>query len=112
MAEKRESRRLITGSHCNIDCAIPDKLKIKDISISGICLETSRRININSIYSMNFVTKGSGGETLKGNVIWSRLRKSIKYNFDIIPIYHIGIKFIEDNDGNAYLEKLTENLAN
>ncbi len=112
MAEKREHRRIITGSHCNIDCVIADKVKIKDISIGGMCLETSKYINKKNSYSMNFVTKESGEKTLKGNVIWSKLRKSIKYNFDIIPIYHIGIKFIEDNDGNAYLEKLTKNLAN
>ena len=110
--EKRAYKRLITGSHCNIDCAIADKVKIKDISRSGICLETSRRININSIYSMNFVTKGIGEKTLKGNVVWSTLIRSIKDNFDIIPIYQIGIKFIEQNDGNTYLEKLTKKLAN
>ena len=110
--EKRAYKRLTTGYHCDIDCAIADKVKIKDISIGGICLETSKYIVIKSSYSMNFVTKESGEKTLSGKVIWSRLRRSIKDKVDIIPIYHIGIKFIEDNDGNAYLEKLTERLAN
>ncbi len=110
--EKRAHKRIITGSHCNIDCIIADKVKIKDISIGGICLETSKYINKKSSYRINFVTKESGEKTLSGNVIWSKLRRSIKNNFDIIPIYQIGIKFIEDNDGNAYLEKLTESLAN
>jgi hypothetical protein len=74
MAEKREHRRIITGSHCNIDCVIADKVKIKDISIGGICLETSKYTNIKFNYSMNFVTKESGEKTLKGKVVWSRER--------------------------------------
>jgi hypothetical protein len=109
---KRAYKRFITGFRCDIYSAIADKVKIKDISISGICLETSRRINIKSIYSMNFVAKEIGEKTLKGRVVWSTLRRSIKDNFDIIPIYHVGIKFIELNDGKRYLEKLTESLAN
>ena len=112
MAEKRASKRLITGSHCALDCAITNKVKIKDISISGICLETSRRINIKSIYSTNIVNKEIGDKKLKGEVVWSKLRGSIKDKDDIIPIYHIGINFIEQNDGNTYLEKLNERLSN
>ena len=110
--DKRKYKRFTAGYYFDIDSDIADKVKIRDISISGICLETSRRININSIYSMNFVTKGIGEKTLKGNVVWSTLIRSIKDNFDIIPIYQIGIKFIEENDGNTYLEKLTKKLAN
>ncbi len=109
--EKRAYERFITGSRCEIDCATSDKVKIKDLSISGVCLETARRINITSIYSMNFVDKEIGGKTLKGKVVWSTLRRSIKDNVDIIPIYHIGLKFIEQNDGHTYLEKLTEGLS-
>ena len=110
--EKRAYKRFITGSRCDIDSAIADKVNIKDISISGICLETARRINIKSIFSMNFVDKEIGEKTLQGKVVWSTLRRSIKDNVDIIPIYHIGIKFFEQNDGKTYLEKLTESLAN
>ena len=110
--EKRAYRRIIIGSHCNINCVMADKVKIKDISMTGICLETSRRMHIKSIYSMNFMNKEIGRETLKGKVVWSKLRRSIKDKVNIIPIYQIGIKFIEQNDGNTYLEKLTESLAN
>ena len=68
MAEKREYNRLISGSYCDIYCAMADHIKIKDIGIGGICLETSRHLKINSIYSMNFVTNEIGKKTLKAKL--------------------------------------------
>ena len=111
MAEKREHRRIITGSHCNIDCVIADKVKIKDISIGGICLETPRRISAKGIYDMKIITRKNGEEKLKGKVVWATLRRSIKDKVDIIPIYDIGLKFVEQNSNkNKFLKKITEKL--
>jgi len=113
MAEKRAHRRIITGSHCNIDCVIADKVKIKDISIGGICLETPRRISAKGIYDMKIITRKNGEEKLKGKVVWATLRRSIKDKVDIIPIYDVGFTFAEQNDKkNTFLEKLTESLSN
>ena len=110
--EKRSFKRLTTGSHCDINCAIADKVKIKDISIGGICLETSRRINTNSIFDMKIVTKGNEEVSVKGKVTWSYLKKSLKDKGDFFPIYDIGFKFIEQNDKeNKFLEILTKRLA-
>jgi hypothetical protein len=109
--EKRAYKRLPTASHCDIDCAISDKIKIKDISIGGVCLETSKHIDINTNYSLNFVTKGIGKRNLKGKVVWSELKNSIKDKIDVIPIYQIGLKFIKRNDDHLYLEHLVNRLA-
>jgi len=109
--EKRAYKRFATGSFCNMDCAIADKVKIKDISIGGICLETSRRISAKSIYDMKIIIRKNEGEELKGKVIWSTLSRSIKDKADIIPIYDIGLKFVEQNsDKNKFLEKIIERL--
>jgi hypothetical protein len=109
--EKRTYKRFATGSFCDMDCAIADKVKIKDISIGGICLETSRRISAKSIYDMKIIIRKNEGEELKGKVIWSTLSRSIKDKIDIIPIYDIGLKFVEQNSNkNKFLKKITEKL--
>lgn len=110
--EKRAYKRLATKSHCDIKCAVGHKQKIKNISIGGICLETSRHIGPNSIYDMKIVTKGYEEEHLKGEVVWSYLTKSLKDNGDLYPIYNIGFKFIGQNDKkNKFLQTLTKRLA-
>ncbi|MHA2220092.1 MAG: PilZ domain-containing protein [Candidatus Hodarchaeales archaeon] len=108
----REHKRFKTGSHCNIECAIAHNVKIKDISIGGICLETSRYIESKNIYDMKIVTKSNEETFLKGKVVWSSLRKSIKDKADIFPIFDIGLNFIEQNDNkNKFLENITKKLS-
>ncbi|MHA2219873.1 MAG: PilZ domain-containing protein [Candidatus Hodarchaeales archaeon] len=89
-----------------------NRVKITDISIDGICLESSRHIDTKNTYSMKIVTKRNEEIMLKGEVVWSSLRKSIKEKGNIFPIYDIGLKFIEQNDEkNNFLKKITERLA-
>ena len=38
--DKRKYKRFTAGYYFDIDSDIADKVKIRDISISGICLET------------------------------------------------------------------------
>ncbi|MHA2219384.1 MAG: PilZ domain-containing protein [Candidatus Hodarchaeales archaeon] len=110
--ENRVHKRHKTGSYCNVECAIAKDVKIKDISIDGICLETSQHIDTRNPYDMKLVTKNKEEIMLKGEVVWSSLIKSIKDKDNIYPIYDIGLKFIEQNDyKNKFLEKLIEQLT-
>jgi hypothetical protein len=110
--KNRVFERFKTGSHCDIECAIADKVKIKNISIGGICLETSRHIETRSIYDMKIITKRNEKAALKGEVVWASLRGSIKDKEDIYPVYDIGFKFIEQGDDKKiFLENLTQRLA-
>jgi hypothetical protein len=109
--ENRIHKRHKTASHCSVECAITHKVKIKDMSNGGICLETSRHIDTRNTYDLKLVTKKKEEIMLKGEVVWSSLIKSIKNKGNIYPIYDIGIKFVEQNDNkNKFLEKLTESL--
>lgn len=108
----RVHRRYETGSHCSATCTKGSKIKIKDISIGGICLETSQHIDTRNTYVMKLVTRKKNEMMLKGEVVWSSLVKSVKNKDNIYPVYNIGLKFIEQNENkNKFLEKLTERLA-
>jgi hypothetical protein len=110
--KNRAYKRFETGSHCNIECAIAHNVKIKNISIGGICLETSRYIETRSTYEMKIITKRNEEAVLKGKVVWASLRESIKDKEDIYPLYYIGLKFIEQGDDKKiFLENLTQRLA-
>jgi hypothetical protein len=110
--EKREHDRLKTGSHCDIECAIAHKVKIRDISIDGIRLETPRHIDTKNTYSMKIVTKRNEEIMLNGEVVSSSLKKSIKEKGNIFPIYDIRLKFVEQNDEKInFLKNLTERLS-
>jgi hypothetical protein len=110
--KNRIYERFKTGSHCDIECAIAHKVKIKNISIGGICLETSRYIETRSTYDMKIITKRNEKAVLKGEVVWSSLRGSIKDKEDIYPVYDIGLKFIEQGDDKKiFLENLTQRLS-
>jgi hypothetical protein len=87
-------------------------VKIKDISIGGICLETSQHIDTRKHYDMKLVIRNKEEMMLRGEVVWSSLIKSIKDKDNIYPLYYIGLKFIEQNDNKSkFLEKLAESLA-
>ncbi len=110
--ENREQKRFRTGSHCNLECAIAHKVKIKDISMGGICLETSRYVDTKSIYDMLLITKRNEKVLLKGEIVWSALKESRRGKANVYPIYNIGFKFIGQTDSkNKFLEDLTEYLS-
>jgi hypothetical protein len=110
--KSRSHKRNKTGSYCNVECAIDKNVKIKDISIDGICLETSQHIDTRLPYDMKLVTKKRDEIMLKGEVVWSSLTKTIKDKDNIYPIYDIGLKFIEQSNNKIrFLEKLTERLT-
>lgn len=110
--ENRLHKRFEIKSYCDVECVVAHDIKIKNISLSGICLETSQHIDTRLPYDMKLVTKKREEIILKGKVAWSSLMQSVKDKNNIYPIYNIGLKFIEMNDkSNNFLEKLIERLA-
>jgi hypothetical protein len=78
-------------------------VKILDISIGGLSLETEKRLNIGNEYTLKIDSKEKVF-TVKGIVVWSVLNNSIKDSKgNIVPIYTAGIKFTNLSD-----EKINE----
>lgn len=110
--ENRLYKRFKTGYKCKLECPIADKVKIKDVSIGGICLETSSQINTNNIYNMKIITKKNERIKLTGTVVRSTFSRVKIYNGDISLIYEIGLNFIKKNNSQElFLKKFTKRLA-
>jgi hypothetical protein len=78
-------------------------VKIIDISIGGVCLQTEKRLNVGSEYTLKMEGKGRV-LTVKGFVAWALLSGSSADSVgNIIPLYTAGMKFID-----ASGEKMTE----
>jgi Tfp pilus assembly protein PilZ len=77
-------------------------VKIKDISIGGLSLQTERMIRIGSEYALRIEGKGRV-LSVSGVVIWSLLGQSITDSEgNIVPLYTAGMKF---TDGSSEKEK-------
>ena len=78
-------------------------VKILDISIGGLSLQSEKRLNIGNEYTLKIDSKEKVF-TVKGIVVWSVLNNSIKDSKgNIVPIYTAGIKFT-----NVSGEKINE----
>jgi len=67
--------------------------KIVNISVGGIAIETTTRLEINKEYGLKINQRGNAFR-LKGRVVWAVLmRAEKKESGDIIPVYKAGIEF-------------------
>jgi hypothetical protein len=105
--EKREYNRFKTNGKLHIDFAIDNEVKIKNISIGGICLETTKNIKNNEIYSMRLAAGINEEILLTGVVVRTFLRRTIITNSNIFPVYEVALKFNElDNRDINSIERL------
>jgi Tfp pilus assembly protein PilZ len=73
-------------------------VKILDISIGGLSLQTEKRLNIGNEYTLKIDSKEKLF-SVKGIVVWSVLNNSIKNSKgNIVPIYTAGLKFTDVSD--------------
>jgi c-di-GMP-binding flagellar brake protein YcgR len=70
-------------------------VKIINISIGGMCLETEKRLMVGSQYTINVDNEGRSLKA-RGIIVWSSLTDSLKDSKgNIIPIYRAGMKFTD-----------------
>lgn len=98
--EKRRYPRItvegITGS---LFCA--EKAKVLNISLGGMAIEISRRLEIKREYTLKLEGRDDRFD-FQGRVIWASLVRSLRgRGGDIIPVYHVGLKFIDLFDEKA-----------
>ncbi len=99
--ERRKYKRLrMNGAQSNTFYS--SNSKIINISIGGVAIETTQRLDIlNREYILKITYKGNPLR-LKGHVMWAMLtRGEKKESGDIIPVYKAGIKFNESSFYNT-----------
>ena len=88
-------------------------ISIKKISDSEMSFETFLYIKTYSIYQFELVNKDNEKKKLTGEAISSFLRRTQKANGDNVPIYEVGMKFIElSYEEKQFLDKLQSEHAN
>ncbi|MCX7794017.1 MAG: PilZ domain-containing protein [Thermodesulfovibrionales bacterium] len=94
MEERRRYPRItVEGISGRMLCA--EKAKVLNISLGGMAIEISKRLEINREYSLKLESKGDRFD-FRGRVVWASLVGSLKGNRgDIIPVYHAGLKFVD-----------------
>jgi hypothetical protein len=103
--DKRISERIKSDNQYIGELILASKIKILDITISGICLETSEHLTTNNIYRIELVPSNNETITPKCVVVWSSLRRTVKEKGYKLSIYRSGLKFIELTDSEKlYLE--------
>jgi hypothetical protein len=110
--ENRLYARFKPGYKLKTECDIADKVKIKDISIGGICLETPQQIDTSKVYKIKLNTNKYEKINLNGEVVRSSIREVKVYKGHILPVYETGLLFIEQNSNKMnFLKKLTRTFS-
>jgi len=110
--EKRADERFRAGDKYKAKLILAGEVEIKDVSMNGVCIETSQRLNTNNVYRVEILSSGSERITPTGVVIRSFLRGTRKEGDDSLPIYDVGIKFVElSDDEEIFLEKFVSEVS-
>ncbi len=94
-AEKRIYKRVSTGNDCWAELSDSGKIKLKDISITGICLKTSEPLPVDSWHQIKILSEQEEEINSTGKVIWSdpSVKKDNGYLY-----YESGLKITGMND--------------
>lgn len=93
--ERKNKRYKLDSMGIKSRMVLAKYVKILDISIGGVAVQTDKRMTVGSQYTLKIESKGKT-LNVKGVVVWSVLGESIRDTRDnIIPIYTAGMKFIE-----------------
>ena len=96
MQNRRQHKRYqVDVIEINGKIVLAKYVKILDISVSGVCLKTEKRLNIGSEYTLKMEGRGKV-ITVRGTVAWVLLREStVDSHGDVIPVYEAGMKFVD-----------------
>jgi Tfp pilus assembly protein PilZ len=93
--ERKNKRYKINSTGIKSRMVLAKYVKILNMSISGVAVQTDKRMTVGREYTLRTESKGKI-LNVKGFVVWSVLGESISdTRGNIIPIYTAGMKFID-----------------
>jgi diguanylate cyclase (GGDEF)-like protein/PAS domain S-box-containing protein len=95
--ERRTSERFNVGDKCHAVINSSDKMKIYNISLCGIRLESSLKLIVNNRYKIRISASGNESAMLTGKVVWSYMTERLREKKDVLPCYETALKFINMN---------------
>ena len=93
--ERRRHKRLIV-KRVRRNVLHSSNSKVINISVCGVAIETTKRLEINREYSLKINYKGNPLR-LKCRVVWVLTQVEKKESGDVIPIYKAGMEFNESS---------------
>jgi hypothetical protein len=100
--------RFKPGAKCKAKLIHADEVEIKNISIGGILVETTRRLNVNTNYRIQIISSDNNEViTPTGTVARAFLRGTADTESNTVPLYEVALKFIglKDNEKD-FIKKL------
>lgn len=97
--ENRIGKRYRVEDNYKVELIVPDSIRIRNISINGICLETRQRLARNTAYSIRITPYNENKEiALTGVVVWSSFEDNIT-DKDSEDVYtQSGMRFVGMNE--------------
>jgi hypothetical protein len=92
---KRDSIRVRVRDNYRARIVVADDTMIKNISLSGICIKTSKYIAYKESYRVHLISHNNEEIMPKGVVVRSILNDSIERNGDTMPVYDVALKFLQ-----------------
>lgn len=110
--DKRKRKRFTAGKPYKGRIILAEDIMVKNISESGLCLETFQRVSTNRVYRIQFQPSDNKKVMLTAQAVWSILRGTRKENEDVIPVYEVGLKFLEMSEiEKQFLEEFIQRLS-
>lgn len=104
--EKRIAKRYDVDNEHKIELMVPDRIRIINISMNGIRLETRQRLTKNTAYSIRISPYNEKEEiVLTGFVVWSTFKEIAVENETGAACHQSGLRFVGINDSSRNLLK-------
>ena len=104
--QARTHKRFESGNILWAETVLSEQVKvknrIKNISMSGICLETSQQLAHDDVYTIEIGSSSKEKIMPAAKVVWSALRSTVKENNNVIPLYEVGLKFVNMDDKEKF----------
>ena len=103
---KRRYKRLnVKNINIRGKMALANYIKIIDISLEGLSIETDKTLNLGKEYILHLEYEGKTW-LLKGSIAWSKLKQNEKNNKgDTVPIYWAGMQLaISSNEMREFIK--------
>jgi hypothetical protein len=99
--EKRIAKRYEVENSHKIELVVPDSVRIINISMNGICLETRQRLTKNTAYSVRISPHNEEEEiVLTGFIVWSTVEETASGQGNEAAYSQSGLRFVEMNDSS------------
>ncbi len=111
-SERREHSRYVNVHGLRADLDDVSGLKIKDISLGGICLQAPETFNVKGTCIINIIRPDKKRLTSDAVAVWSRTGKTAGTKEKKVRHFEAGFKFINiSDDSQSYLKKCIRSLA-